>query len=123
MILKKKAQAFWEATNQHGMALKAGMASQICNLMDNHLVEVARSLITENRLRAVISKSPDLLQESRQMKLIGLLAKDVCEELDKCHAEELHALKQGLPQFRKTILILAKLFVEANASAIRADVG
>ena len=82
-----------------------------------------RNYLTENRLRAVISKDPELLQERQHIRLAGLLTKDVWEELEKQNKEELLALGKSVGGFKKTMNILARSFVEATVGAIRADVG
>ena len=57
------------------------------------------------------------------MKLAGLFAKDVCEELEKCNSEELRALGKDLSRFKKAVLLMSRLFVDANIAAVRSDVG
>merc|ERR1712159_826758 len=90
-ILKKKAIAFWEATNQPGMAVKAAKEKGALSGFEP-ILDLARSLANENRLRAVVSKDPDLLKEYNVTKLIGLFGKDIMEDLQKQHGEKLAAL-------------------------------
>lgn len=125
-ILKKKAQAFWEATNQPGMAAKVASHNATIGLeacSEDGLAALARSFLNENRLRAVISKSPDLLREGQQMKLTGLLAKDVCEDLQKSQPEEFNSLGKERGRLQKTVMLMARAFVQGNMEHIRADVG
>jgi Rnl2 family RNA ligase len=121
-LLKKKSKAFWENTNQHAMATKTASAEGVATGFD-HLVVAARGLTNENRLRAVISKDPDLLQENQCHKLAGLFAKDIQEDLQKTHGDELSALGKEVSAVKKTILYLARSYVMEHIQAIRDDVG
>eukprot|EP00427_Karlodinium_veneficum_P067305 CAMPEP_0169319572 /NCGR_PEP_ID=MMETSP1017-20121227/7901_1 /TAXON_ID=342587 /ORGANISM="Karlodinium micrum, Strain CCMP2283" /LENGTH=371 /DNA_ID=CAMNT_0009413943 /DNA_START=8 /DNA_END=1123 /DNA_ORIENTATION=- len=120
-ILKKKSKSFWENTNQHGMAAKTADFHGISTGYDR-LVEVVRDLTNENRLRAVISKDPLLLNENLAMKLIGLFAKDITDDLQKSHGDELSALGKEASIVKKGILMSARNFVQEHIKAIRDDV-
>lgn len=122
-MLKKKARAFWEATNQFGMAAKVAVGGAGPSSAMEVLTEVAKSLVTENRLRAVISKDPQLLGEGQVHKLAGLFAKDVFDELETQRTEELNALGKGIAPVRKAIQHVTRAFVSKHVAAIRADVG
>lgn len=118
-MLKKKSRAFWEATNQQGMLFKSADASNDVEV----LVAAARDLVNENRLRAVISKDPRLLQEAQVPKLAGLFTKDALEELEKRHEDEMRALGKDAGLVKKATQYHAKAFVEKHVAAIREDVG
>jgi len=125
-IVKKKAQAFWEATNQPVMALKA--AADAGQMGDGSAVgkavELARGLVNENRLRAVISKESALLDTDKAPKLAGLFGVDTLEDLAKLYSEEVESLdKKDTGLLRKAVFLMAKAFVESNIAAIREDVG
>jgi len=124
-VLKKKACAFWEATNQHGMAAKTAATSQVNSSASGlqAVLDTAKVMINENRLRAVISKDPQLLSESNTFKLAGLLTKDILEDLAKARSEEIEALGKDEAVLRKGINFFARTFVTENLVAIREDVG
>eukprot|EP00927_Polykrikos_kofoidii_P008245 TRINITY_DN13418_c0_g1_i1.p1 TRINITY_DN13418_c0_g1~~TRINITY_DN13418_c0_g1_i1.p1 ORF type:complete len:401 (+),score=49.67 TRINITY_DN13418_c0_g1_i1:37-1203(+) len=121
-ILKKKSKAFWEATNQPGMAGKVAVASGVFSSHES-LLEATRIRVNENRLRSVISKDPGLLAESNLHKLAGLLARDVLEDLEKEHSEELKALGKEVSAIKRSIQFLARSFVTEHIQVIRDDVG
>jgi Rnl2 family RNA ligase len=122
-ILKKKSKAFWEATNQSGMAVKTAAAEGISLGLD-HLLVVVRDLANDNRLRAVISKDPELLNDGQKHKLAGLFAKDITEDLQKSNGGELIALgKDAAAALKKSINFITRQFVEEHIVAIRGDVG
>eukprot|EP00928_Gymnodinium_smaydae_P067145 TRINITY_DN5008_c0_g1_i1.p1 TRINITY_DN5008_c0_g1~~TRINITY_DN5008_c0_g1_i1.p1 ORF type:complete len:390 (+),score=61.52 TRINITY_DN5008_c0_g1_i1:29-1198(+) len=123
-ILKKKSQAFWEATNQPSMAAKAAHASAKGAFAGSELFDSVRCLITENRLRAVISKDPALLDESNLQKLSGLFAKDLWEELTKVESEKVSALgKNELAAMKRSLQFMSRSFVQDRVGDIRHDVG
>jgi len=112
-ILKKKARAFWEATNQPGQALKVAKATIGNDLAPLELValEASRGYVNENRIRSVISKDFDLLHDGQEHKLAGLLAKDAWEEFEKEHAEELQELGKAIGNVRKALMGHARYYV------------
>merc|ERR1712228_982001 len=123
VILKKKARAFWEATNQGGTLYREACTSADVPVSGvEGAIEAARHLLTENRLRAVISKDPGLLKEGQAHKLAGLFAKDALEDLEKQHGEELHALGKDMAAVRKAVQLITRAFVMKHAVAIREDV-
>ena len=66
----------------------------------------------------------DLSRRNAACQFSGLLAKDVCEELEKCHGEIFQALaKSSLHHEKKRVMLLAKMFVDTHVAAIRADIG
>merc|ERR550514_1838648 len=108
--MKKKAQAFWEATNQPGMIGKASSAKGALAGLGG-LLQVTKDLVTENRLRAVISKDPGLLLAANIQKLAGLFARDILEDLEKEPREELQALGQEVSVLKRSVQFLARTFV------------
>mmetsp|Transcript_38577 Transcript_38577/g.81991 ORF Transcript_38577/g.81991 Transcript_38577/m.81991 type:complete len:388 (+) Transcript_38577:38-1201(+) len=121
-IIKKKAKAFWEATNQPSMIGKASSATGAFSGLDCFL-DVTKSLVTENRLRAVISKDPGLLAENNLRKLAGLFAQDILEELEKCQGEDLKTLDKEVSVLKRSVQFLARSFVVDRVEGIRLDVG
>lgn len=120
-MLKKKARAFWEATNQHGQAAKV-RPQQAAGPVDAAL-ERARAFVTENRLRAVISKSPELLGEGELQRLVGLFTRDVWRDFAQRHEEELLTLGKEEKALRRALGVVVQLFARERLPAIRADVG
>lgn len=126
VILKKKAAAFWENTNQHTQAAKVANHSTSSSSGGDAvgaLIEVARDLINENRLRAVISKDPDLLHTMQQPKLCGLFTKDVLEDMEKSHAEDMKQLGKDIKIMRKAVQFAAGAYASVHIERIRADIG
>lgn len=122
VILKKKAIAFWEATNQFGMAAKTESAQKGADGLEG-VLDIARTLANENRLRAVISKEPSLLGDGQAPRLAGLFAKDILDDLEKqCH-DELAALGKQLGVLKRCIQSVARGFVQEHVEGIRRDVG
>lgn len=121
-ILKKKSQAFWEATNQPGMVLKAAQATGAFAGLDS-LLEKVKSLSTENRLRAVISKDPSLVDVGQEHKLAGLFAKDILEDLEKCCEKQLAEQGKQVSAIKKSLQFLARSVVQDRIAHIREDIG
>merc|ERR1712113_279726 len=86
-------------------------------------VELAKTFITENRLRAVVSKSPDLLQERQLPKAIGLFTQDVWHDFSECHEAELKAMGKEEKAAKTALSFHTRNFVMAHLPLIRADVG
>mmetsp|Transcript_124932 Transcript_124932/g.233626 ORF Transcript_124932/g.233626 Transcript_124932/m.233626 type:complete len:390 (-) Transcript_124932:114-1283(-) len=123
-ILKKKAQAFWEATNQPNMAMKtAQFQAKGAFVGYEHLLEEVRGMCNENRLRAVISKDPSLLADAQAFKLAGLLAKDIWEDLQKQHDGELTAMAKEVAALKKSLQFVTRSFVQDTVARIREDIG
>lgn len=123
-ILKKKAQAFWEATNQAGTLYRQASAPLDCTAVGvEGMIEAARHCVTYNRLRTVISKDPSLLQKGQDHKLAGLFARDVLNELEKHHAQGMKTLGKDEAAVRKALQFLTRAFVEKHGPGIREDVG
>jgi len=123
-ILKKKAKAFWEATNQPGMALKAAstkLGMPGASTSDCMLLEAAKTYITENRIRSVLSKDRSLLGEDQLHKLAGLVTKDALLDFEKEHAEELSNHKTSMPGVRKALSGFTRFFVAEHITCIRAE--
>lgn len=129
--LKMKARAFWEATNQFQtgahQAEKAAAslaAFNVDNVSDPvaALVEAALTLVTENRLRAVISKSPDLLQKKEEQNLVSLFSQDVLKDFEKCHQAQVLTRKEDT-DLKHMMGVHSRRFVKERMPDIRADVG
>jgi len=124
-ILKKKGRAFWEATNQFTLAPKVPNSAQagwgIVGL--EFLLEAVRGLCTDNRVRAVISKDPALLEDGQDRKLAGLFAKDILEDLQKKHDDGLTALGKDVAALKRSLQLIARSFVQDRIAHIREDVG
>lgn len=124
VVLKKKAAAFWENTNQKGMAAKVKRQMEVEPSDDvAGAIELAKGLINENRLRAVVSKDPSLLLSEHLQKLRGLVIKDVFEDLEKCYADELLSLGKNAAIVRKAVALLIQAFVDDTIDLIRSDIG
>jgi len=121
-ILKKKSKAFWEATNQPGMAGRAAQAAGGFAGFDS-LLETVKSLSNENRLRAVISKDPSLLDVGQEHKLAGLFAKDILEDLQKQFEEQLAGLGKQASELKKSLQFLTRSVVQDRIAHIRQDIG
>jgi len=121
-LLKKKSQAFWEATNQPGMAGKAAQASGAFAGLDS-LLDMVKSLSNENRLRAVISKDPSLVNIGQEHKLAGLFAKDILEDLQKSCEQQLVELGKQASALKRSLQFLARSFVQDRIAHIRQDIG
>jgi len=119
-ILKKKARAFWEATNQAGMAMKVAKESRVAS-PDLVALEAAKSYVNKNRLLSVISKDPGLVQEGQENRLAGLLTKDALEDFEKDHSEDLLHLGKAISILRKALHGFARYYVAENICPIRAD--
>lgn len=122
-VLKKKARAFWEATNQHGILAKKAVIAEDNGVVgpEGLAIETVCNLITVNRLRAVISKDADLLEQGKLPKLNGMFAKDVLDDFAKLHADVLD--KKGLTTVKKATQYMVRRFVEEHIKGIREDVG
>jgi len=72
-ILKKKARAFWEATNQAGMAMKVAKESMDKGIAcpEHVALEGAKSYVNENRLRSVIKKIQTSCKKAKSTSLPG----------------------------------------------------
>merc|ERR1712113_609914 len=112
----------WEATNQPGMVGKALSAKGAFAGLDG-LLQMTKALVTENRLRAVISKDPGLLVEANLHRLAGLFARDILEDLEKGPSEELQALGKEVSVLKRSLHFLARSFVVEHIQGIRTDVG
>lgn len=119
-ILKKKARAFWEATNEAGMAMKVAKESGVAS-PDCVALEAAKSYVNENRIMSVISKDPGLVQEGQEPKLAGLLTKDALDDFEKDHSEDLIHLGNAVSGLRKALQKFARYYVAENIRRIRAD--
>jgi len=126
-ILKKKARAFWEATNQPGMALKVA-AEQFDRGLQNGtgsrdliVFEAAKSYVNKNRLLSVISKDPGLLGESNLHKLAGLLTKDALDDFEKEHEDEMTSLAKSKSGVRKALNNFCFFFTAEHIVDIRAE--
>jgi len=137
-MLKLKSRAFWECTNQVGVGARQaqrigsslsalGVASLSGTLEESNslstVVDLAKNFLTENRIRAVISKDPDLMQERLQPRLEGLFASDIMEDLKKYHEEEVQAVGKEVKDLKKAVRSIARYFVTSTIVAIRADAG
>lgn len=123
-ILKKKSKAFWEATNQHGMAdkmrrVEAGGAKLTNEGPTGEAIQKGLCFLSENRLRAVISKDPSLLDPMQQMKLTGLFMKDVWQDFSGANNEELKALGKEVDVVRRQLAFMARCFVTDTLPAVR----
>lgn len=125
VLLKKKAAAFWENTNQKDMAAKVKRQMDLEPSSDDvsGAIEFAKGLINENRLRAVVSKDPSLLQVEHLHKLRGLVIKDVFEDLEKCYTDELASLGKDVGIVCKAVALLIQTFVDETINLIRSDIG
>eukprot|EP00746_Dinoflagellata_sp_MGD_P065815 gnl/MRDRNA2_/MRDRNA2_27371_c0_seq1.p1 gnl/MRDRNA2_/MRDRNA2_27371_c0~~gnl/MRDRNA2_/MRDRNA2_27371_c0_seq1.p1 ORF type:complete len:443 (+),score=93.02 gnl/MRDRNA2_/MRDRNA2_27371_c0_seq1:71-1399(+) len=121
-ILKKKARAFWEATNQHGILAKKSADDQCLAGSEGTAIAIVRGLITINRLRAVISKDPDLLKPENAPKLNGMFTKDVLQDYANLHGE-VTLDKKELAIVKKAAHYMSVRFVEDHIKGIRDDVG
>mmetsp|Transcript_15672 Transcript_15672/g.28509 ORF Transcript_15672/g.28509 Transcript_15672/m.28509 type:complete len:659 (+) Transcript_15672:29-2005(+) len=136
LMLKKKAQAFWEVTNQRAQA--EGQAAKVAKLSEGPadaqglsevpevalpVVEAAKRYITMNRLSAVVSKEgPALLEPDMSAKLIGLFVKDICEDLFQDHEAATSSLEApALKALKKAVHVQATLFLADNAAQLRAE--
>lgn len=122
-ILKKKARAFWEVTNQAGMAMKVAKERGDKDVvsLDQMAFEAAKGYVNENRILSVISKDPDLVQNSQEHKLAGLLTKDAWEDFEKEHAGELPDLGKAVATVRKALFCFSRVYVAQHIARIRAD--
>lgn len=123
-ILKKKSQAFWEATNQPGQASKVAAQSQAKGAFAgcDELLDAVRCLANVNRLRAVISKDPTLLQHGQEHKLAGLFGKDILEDLQKQYDDKLQAYsKVEVSALKKSLQFMARAFVQEHVGQIREE--
>jgi len=122
-ILKKKARAFWEATNQAGMAMKIAKESMDKGVAcpEHVALEAAKSYVNENRLRSVISKDPDLMQEGQEHKLAGLLTKDALEDFEQEHAEDIQGMGKSIAMLRKALQGFTRYYVAQRIAKVRAD--
>eukprot|EP00930_Biecheleria_cincta_P069157 TRINITY_DN56933_c0_g1_i1.p1 TRINITY_DN56933_c0_g1~~TRINITY_DN56933_c0_g1_i1.p1 ORF type:complete len:428 (-),score=75.45 TRINITY_DN56933_c0_g1_i1:48-1286(-) len=126
-ILKKKARAFWEATNQPGMALKVAREQLDQGLQnangspDSIALEAAKSYVNKNRLCSVISKDPGLLGESNLHKLAGLLTKDALEDFENEHADEEASLAKSMSSVRKALSRFCRFFTAEHIVDLRAE--
>lgn len=130
LIVKKKARAFWEATNQPGpprgdVASAAGLPEALLPL-----AREGAGMFNEARLRAVISKDPELLQERHFGRLVWLFGCDVMRDLGlqpdesaKGKAAEAAAKGQVHPLLRRAMIDFSRKAAEEMMPAIRADVG
>lgn len=121
-ILKKKARAFWEATNQYGVLAKKSADDQGLPGSEETAIEIVRGLISNNRLRAVISKDPDLLKPANAPKLNGMFTKDVLEVFTNLHGETSLDRKE-LAIVKKAAHYMSVRFAEEHIKSIRDDVG
>jgi Rnl2 family RNA ligase len=124
-ILKKKARAFWEATNQHGVLAKKALVPADAGLLtpEGVAIETVKGFVTANRLRAVISKSPDLLEEQQMPKLKGLFAKDVINDFENLHPDLCTGGKDTVKTLKKAAHYMVAKFVDEHIKDIREDVG
>merc|ERR1712066_1181156 len=99
---------------------KASSAKGVLFGLDG-LLDVTENLITENRLRAVISKDPGLLVEANLHRLAGLFARDILEDLEKGPSEELQALGKEVSVLKRSVHFLARSFVVEHIEGIRKD--
>lgn len=126
-ILKKKAKAFWEATNQPGMALKVAREQHDQGVQndngspDSVALEAAKSYVTKNRLCSVISKDPGLLAESQLHKLAGLLTKDALDDFEKEHEDEVSSLAKSMSGVRKALGHFCRFFTAEHIADLRAE--
>lgn len=125
-ILKKKSKAFWEATNQQGMAdkmrrVEAGGTKLTNEGPTGEAIQKGLGFLSENRLRAVISKDPSLLDPVQQMKLTGLFMKDVWQDFSDANDEELKALGKEVDVVKRQLSFMARSFVTDTLPAVRDD--
>jgi len=134
LMIKKKAQAFWEATNQSDQA--TAQAAKVAKLTASSdpsssevpkevlpFLESARNYTSMNRLRAVVSKEgPEVLDPSMSTKLTGLFVKDICESFFLEEDEALSALAApSLKALKKAIHVQAAQFLANHTAQLRAE--
>lgn len=123
-ILKKKARAFWEATNQHGVLAKKALIPDETGAFrpEGIAIQKVNAFVTANRLRAVISKDPALLKEEQLPKLKGLFSKDVLDDFENMHPNVVTG-KNETKTLKKAVQYLVAKFVDEHLQGIRDDVG